>query len=216
MIALVSFFILLLPLVRAQEQRPAASSPLTGAEKEEFLLKASIVSECQLYPGARYSWRVSLDDGKRKHDGSIETENGSTSERDYRFNVAAYELDKALELNLVPPSVVRTVKGQPAAVAWWVDDIAMSELARRRKKIEPPDPDSWNKQMQAVRVFDELISNAYRNVSPVHYMSTIWDNLLITTDWRSWLIDHTRAFRISSQLENPKAWPNATALCWAS
>jgi hypothetical protein len=205
-IFLASFFILLLPVAAKAQQPRAASSPLTGAEKEEFLLKAGIVNERELYPGAKYSWRVSLADGERKHDASVETEDGSTpSQRDYRFNVAAYELDQALELNLVPPAVERTVKGQPAAVAWWADDVAMSELARRRKKIEPPDPDSWNKQMQAVRVFDELISNTYRNISPVHYMSTIWDNLLITSDWRIWLIDHTRAFRINKQLENPQS-----------
>ena len=114
------------------------------------------------------------------------------------------ELDKALELNLVSPSVERTVKGQPAAVVWWVDEVAMAEVVRRRKKIEPPDPDGWNKQMQAVRVVDELISNMYRDVSPVHYLDTMWDNLLITRDWRVWLIDHTHTFRISKQLENPQ------------
>ena len=169
-------------------------------------MRASIVSERELYPGAKHSWRVSLDDGKRKHDAAVETEDGSNpTQRDYRFNVAAYELDKELELNLVSPSVERTVKGQPAAVTWWVDDVAMAEVVRRRKKIEPPDPDGWNKQMQAVRVFDELISNMYRNVNPVHYLSTSWDNLLITRDWRIWLIDHTHTFRISKQLENPQS-----------
>lgn len=207
MIFLASFFILLLPVAaKAQEQRVTASSPLTGAEKEEFLLKASIVDQRELYPGAKYSFLVSLNDGKRKHDASVKTEDGSTpTQRDYRFDVAAYELDKALELNLVSPSVERTVKGQPAAVTWWVDDVAMTEVGRRRKKIEPPDPDGWNKQVQAVRVFDELISNMYRNVSPVHYLSTGWDNLLITGDWRILLIDHTRTFRISKQLENPRS-----------
>lgn len=207
MMFLASLFILLLPLTaKAQEQRTAASSPLTRAEKEEFLLKATVVSERELYPGARHSWRVSLDDGKRKHEASVETEDGSSpSQRDYKCNVAAYELDKALALNLTPPSVERTVKEQPASVTWWTDDVAMSELGRRRKKIEAPDPDGWNKQMQAVRVFDELISNTYRDISPVHYLSTMWDNLLITSGWRIWLIDHTCAFRISKQLENPQS-----------
>ena len=36
-------------------------------------------------------------------------------------------------------------------------------------------------------------------------MSTVWDNLVITSDWRIWLIDHTRAFRISKQLESPQS-----------
>ena len=45
----------------------------------------------------------------------------------------------------------------------------------------------------------------YRNVSPVHYLSTIWDNLLITIGWRIWLVDHTCTFRISRELANPES-----------
>lgn len=170
---------------------------------EEFLSTANIANQRELYPGAKHSWRVSLADGKREHDAAVEAQVGSDlSQRNYKHNVAAYELNKLLELNLVPPSVERSVHDQPASVTWWLDDVAMSEVARRRKQIAPPDPDVWNKQMQAVRVFDELISNAYRNVSPAYYTSTIWDNLLITSDWKIWLIDHTRTFGISTQLDN--------------
>jgi len=118
--------------------------------------------------------------------------------------VAAYELDKALGLKLVPPSVTRQVRGRPASVTWWVDS-AMNELERRRKGIEAPDPESWDRQMQAVRVFDELISNAYRDVSPPLYLNTVWDNLLITRDWTIWITDHTGAFRSRKRLESPES-----------
>ena len=67
------------------------------------------------------------------------------------------ELDKALGLNLVPASVERLVSGRPASLTWWLDNVAMDELDRRRKRIDPPDGESWNRQMQAVRVFDKLI-----------------------------------------------------------
>jgi hypothetical protein len=200
-----SLLILLLPAARAQE-RGAASSPLvTRTDKETFLLKATIVDEGDTSTGSKF-WRVTLDDGTRKHDAAIETSTQrDASQRDYRFNVAAYELDKGLELNFVVPSVERMVKGQPAAFTWWVDDVLMNEQGRRGQKIEPPDPDSWKKQMQAVRVFDELIANTYRNVSPEFYMASIWDNLLITKDWRIWLVDHTRAFGTGRKLENPES-----------
>ena len=201
---LVSFLVVLMPAARAQEQRAAPSLPVTRTEKEEFLSKASIVDEGD--SSASKFWRVTLDDGKRKHDAAIETSTGrEPSQRDYRFNVAAYELDKALELNFVAPSVERSIKGQPAAFTWWVDDVLMNELSRRGQKLEPPDSDSWKKQMQVVRVFDELISNAYRNVSPAFYLATMWDNLLITKEWRIWLVDHTRTFGTSRQLENPQS-----------
>jgi len=86
-----------------------------------------------------------------------------------------------------------------------VDGVLMSEQARRIKKIDPPEADSWNKQMQAVRVFDELIANAYRTMSPDSYSSSLWDNLLITGEWQIWLLDHTRAFGTATRLQEPES-----------
>ena len=81
-----------------------------------------------------------------------------------------------------------------AAVTWWVDDTLMTELDRKKKKIEPPDPRSWNQQMYDCRVFDQLIYNTDRNLG----------NLVITKDWKIWLIDHTRAFRMMKDLLSPQ------------
>ena len=117
--------------------------------------------------------------------------------------MAAYELDKLLDLNLVLPSVERLVRGRPASVIWWVDDFAMNELDRRRKRIDAPDSERWARQVQAVRVFDELISHTYRDTAPPLYLNTVWDNLLITTDWSIWLTDHTGAFRTRQDLQDP-------------
>jgi hypothetical protein len=187
-----------------QGQAPAASPLATRAEREAFLSNARIVTDAPA--DERSSWRISLDDGTLKHDASVETADGSDpTRRNYRFNLAAYELDKALGLNLVPPSVERVVSGRPASVIWWVDNVVMNELDRRRKRINPPDLESWSRQVQAVRVFDELISNTYRDTSPALYLNTVWDNLLITGDWTVWIIDHTGAFRTRKELLDPES-----------
>ena len=186
-----------------QDRRSVFPLPLARGDCEEFLRSAAITTDRPA--GGKYFWRAMLDDGKRKHYATIETEAGTTSsQRHYRGNIAAYELDKILHLTLVPPVVKRLVGGQPASVTWWVDDVAMNEIARRKQKIEPPDAVRWNGQMQAVRVFDELIANQYRDVSPASYLSSGWDNLLITRDWRIWLIDHTVSFRPGKRLEHPE------------
>src|SRR5262249_14760818 len=52
----------------------------------------------------------------------------------------------------------------------------------------------WNQQMYLCRVFDQLIYNTDRNLG----------NLLITKDWKIWMIDHTRAFRTMKDLKSPK------------
>jgi hypothetical protein len=169
-------------------------------EKQQFLLKANITSEREISPAAM---QLTLDAGS-KHDARAQFLDHQTPGENLRFDLAAYELDRALGLNLVTPAVERTVKGRDAVVVWWVDDFAMNELERRRKKIEPPDPDRWAKQMQAVRVFDELIANAYRKPDAASYLTTLWDNLLITRDWGIWITDHKRAFGINKRLEHPE------------
>jgi hypothetical protein len=198
-----SFVILVLSAPAHGRQQPGAPSSLgTRDEREAFLSKASVVTDAPM--DGRPSWRATLDDGTRRHDASVVTGDGSgPTRRNCRFNVAAYELDKLLGLNLVPPTVERTVSGRPASVTWWVDNFAMNELDRRRKGIDAPDADGWGRQMQAVRVFDELISNTYRDTAPPLYLNSVWDNLLITTDWTIWITDHTGAFRTREGLQDP-------------
>jgi hypothetical protein len=191
---------------QAQTSGAAPSWLETRAEREAFLLNARIVNDTALPLDATPSRRVVLDDGERRHDAGVETADGSDpTRRNYKFNVAAYELDKVLRLNLVVPSVERMVNGRPASVTWWLDDFAMTEQDRRRKKTDPPDLKGWNQQVQAVRVFDELLSNTYRDPSPPLYLNSVWDNLLITRDWTVWLTDHTGAFRIRRHLLDPES-----------
>jgi hypothetical protein len=70
----------------------------------------------------------------------------------------------------------------------------MDEAERVEKKLEPPDPDKWNKQMYRVRVFDELIYDTDPNLT----------NVLIGEDWTVWRVDFSRAFRKSKDLRIPK------------
>jgi hypothetical protein len=200
---LVSFVMLVLSAQAHGREQPGTPPSLdTRDEREAFLSKASFVTDAPT--DGRPSWRASLDDGTRRHEASVVTEDGSgPTRRNYRFNVAAYELDKLLGLNLVPPAVERAVNGRPASVIWWIDNVAMNEVDRRRKGVDPPDPDSWGRQVQAVRVFDELISNTYRDTAPPLYLNSVWDNLLITTDWTIWIVDHTGAFRTRQALQDP-------------
>ena len=102
-------------------------------------------------------------------------------------------LDKILDLKMVPVSVERNVQGKTAAMTWWIDDVLMDETERLKKKIEPPDQDRWNRQMYTVRIFDQLIFNTDRNLG----------NLVITKDWKIWMVDHTRAFRLLPTLRTP-------------
>ena len=188
--------LLMLATVKAQS--------LTRTETEEFLLKGSIASERSVNPDFI---RLTLDDGKLRHDATIQYLDTADASRRavYRLNVATYELDKMLELNLVVPSTERSVNGRPAVMTWMAENIRTSEQDRRKANIQPPDPDLWNKQMLAVRLFDELISNTYRDIRPEFFTTTLWDNLLITRDWRIRLIDHKASFLTTTVLAHPES-----------
>ena len=173
-------------------------------EKEEFLLTAEVVKIKGISTGVTGTRRATLSDGPTTHDAHIQTIDVSKPEyktpfgteinfRDsYKFNIAAYQLDRLINLNMVPVSVERKVKGKTAAVTWWVDDMQMMERERYEKKLQAPSAFEWMDQMHNVRVFIELVYNTDPNLG----------NYVITNDWRLYMIDFSRAFRMSPKLRS--------------
>jgi hypothetical protein len=196
-----------LAVAAALAATPSNPADWSAEQKERFLREAPVVTSKQLSVGITGSSKLTLSDGQTTHAAHLQTVDESKARFDspngtelnfrdcYKFNVAAYKLDRMLGLNMVPVSVNRRVGGQSGAVTWWVDNVQMMELKRHKKKIEPPDPEKWNNQMYRVRVFNELIYNTDANLG----------NVLITHDWDLWIIDFTRAFRMHRkvrQVEN--------------
>ena len=112
----------------------------------------------------------------------------------YRYNIAGYRLSRLLGLDNVPMSVERKINGKPAAMTWWIDDVILDEGERQKKHTVGPNPSRTASQIHILRVFDELIQNRDRNAG----------NLLWTADWKMWMIDHTRAFRLGKDLLKPQ------------
>jgi hypothetical protein len=192
------------PPPRPQEAAPAAAA-LTDAQIERFLKEAKVVQTKGIGKGVTGSVRATLSDGTLTHDAQIQQIDekkarfeapGATEfnfEDSWRFNVAAYRVDRLIGLQMVPVSIARTWRSKPAAFTWWIDDVMMDEGKRLKDKTQPPDSGVWNEQMQLVRIFDQLIYNVDRNMG----------NLLIGRTWKVWAIDHTRAFRTQNALKSP-------------
>ena len=188
------------------QESPAPLSNWSDADKESFLMRAEVVKMKKVHTGITGTKRATFSDGQHTHDASIQSVNVSKSSyatargmevnfRDsYKYNIAAYRLDRLLNLHMIPVSVERKVKGKRAAVTWWVDDVKMMEGERYRKKIAPPNRAKWNDQMFQVRIFNELVYNTDANLG----------NLLITNDWKLVMIDFSRGFRRHKDLMAPK------------
>jgi hypothetical protein len=193
------------PAAESVRAAAPAAGPSGCAAIEDFLKTAKVLKQRDLSVGVTVPSKATLEDGAFRHDASVQTvdvknplfQGGLTTEVNFRdawqFNVAGYELAKLLKLNMVPPYVERRVNGKDASVSWWIDD-AMMEKDRFKKKIQPPNPMKWNEQLYAARVFHQLIADTDFNMT----------NVLITKDWRVWMIDFSRAFRMTKTLPTPK------------
>ena len=182
------------------------SSTLSPSEMETFLLKARVMDLRDAGAGVTGSQRARFSDGRLTHDVHVQSvdiarpvfEAGAKTELNfkdtYRFNIAGYRLARLIGLDTVPMSVERAINGKTAAVTWWVDDVQMDEKDRMKKKTMGPDAQRTSKQIQIMRIWDELIQNRDRNQG----------NILWTSDWTMWLIDHTRAFRLGKNLVKPE------------
>jgi hypothetical protein len=108
----------------------------------------------------------------------------------YKSEIAAYELDKLLGLNMVPPTVERRVKGETGAAIMWCSptksfkDLGGVPSVGGKPALPAQHLNSWNRQMARAKMFDNLIGNIDPNLG----------NWLVDPAWNLILIDHTRAF----------------------
>src|SRR5262245_3626726 len=187
-------------------QPPAAQAFASSQEIEKFLQEAKIIKARGTKVGTTNAWRLTLDDGQRQHLALFKTiderEPGATqfsgsAEIDFKdswmFEVAAYEIDRLLGLNMVPVTVARRYRGNRGSLQFWMDNCIM-EKDRVKMKLNPPDPESWKQQIYKVRLFDNLLYNIDRNLG----------NLLISPDWKCYMIDHSRTFKNVNRLKSPK------------
>ena len=187
--------------------RAADETSLNKDQIKNFLLTAKVVGSKQSSKGITHPWRLTLSDGTLTHDASFQKvdehkatatmANGRTEMNfvdSYKYNIAAYAVAELLGLDdMLPVYVARSWRGDPGSLSWWLP-VKMDEDDRVKQKIQPPDPDAWDKQMYKIRVFDQLVYDDDPNLT----------NVVISADWKIWRVDFTRAFRLSKDLRDPK------------
>ena len=160
---------------------------------EEYLKTATIDPNWRPVGGRTESYFVSLDDGKIERGGFLKFTNRPRPDilpDSYKYAIAAYELDKLLDLNFVPPIVEREIEGRKASLQVLIRN-TFGEDVRRIKKIEPPDPKSFSNTLKDLNVFDNL---AYSS-SLCEHRGQLSDVLIEhRKDWKVWRIDFSQAF----------------------
>ncbi|MEE8350131.1 MAG: hypothetical protein V3R94_11195 [Acidobacteriota bacterium] len=179
-------------------------------EVEEFLRTAEIVSKKHIGEGINNPLKVLLEkDGVQMYAvfrdvhvqrSQMKLNDGSTKfffRDEAIYECAAYELSKLLGLDTVPPTVERRVDRKKGTLQAWIENVT-TEKAMRENNEEPPsggiDRWRWMMQWQTIHLFDNLVYNEDRNRG----------NVLIESNWKLWMIDHTRAFRRWKELQYPE------------
>lgn len=169
---------------------------LTDAEVEDFMTTAKITKTGTTKEGKTKPFRVDMEkDGKlikgifkykdtvpRAHVGTWLSD-GDYADR-YQFEVAAYKLDRMLNIGLVPVTVERVVDGKAGIIQLWIDNLT-SDLILKDEKIRYYGYCDEQAQINFIDSFDYIIANRDRNQSNMLYSA---DDLQI------WFIDHSRSF----------------------
>jgi hypothetical protein len=185
---------------------PVSAPPVDAATARQLMLTGRIVRVKTLSKGVTRPRRVTLTDGTLTHDAvfqsvdeakPVERFAGGRVEIDFRdsyhFNIAAWELARLVGLDgMVPQCVERALQRERGSLCWWVTS-KWDEQERVKQKLRPPDPVDWQQQWDTMRVFRELVDDTDRNQT----------NMLITEDWRLWMVDFSRAFRKWPELRKP-------------
>jgi hypothetical protein len=178
-----------------------------GEAAEQFLRSARVARVRSVGEGVTAPRRATLERGGITQDAALKdidfTRPGVTQlddgtvifnmEDNWRFEVAAYRIDRMIGLGLVPATVEREYRGKPGSLQWWVES-EYSEAERQRRNLQPPNAEQWDRQLLKMRLFDNLLFNWDRHTN----------NILVTRDFELRLIDHSRAFLAYSDLRRPE------------
>jgi hypothetical protein len=178
----------------------------------EFLRTAAVVNTETIGTGINRAQKVALEKNGIRADGILRTVDVTREHyelegrmymvfRDsYRFECAAYNLAELLDLDNIPPAVLRDIRGKHGSLQIWMEDL----LDEEAEDFSPPNEEAWAQQLWDMHFFDNLIANVDRNSG----------NSLVDSGYKLWLIDHTRAFQSISELIEPETMPRVNRRLW--
>jgi len=163
-------------------------------EIENFLLTAEVISiEKNLELGRTNFWTVLLKDGQKERNAIfkyVHRPRPSILPDSYTYEIAAYKINKILDLDLVPPVVERKINGQTGSLQLMVENV-ITDRDRELQSIEPEKPDEFKNSLYTVKIFEILVNDPCNDSE---------DILIQTNDWKVWRVDFSEAFFPSTDI----------------
>ncbi len=159
---------------------------------EEFLLTAEIVRSEDIGRGVTKPIRLYLRKGGVEASAVWKNPSGWLNGywEGWEYEIAAYRLDKLVGLNMIPPAVEREFQGKKGALSYWAEHkTSYDKIMEESIPVPAEVKQAFDDRKYLMRAWDSLIANDDRNQQ----------NILFTADWRTLLIDHSRAFRSTKE-----------------
>jgi hypothetical protein len=186
-------FLLILIFIAANFLSFAQFAPEEIAQRgriEEMLKTSDIIKAEEIGEGVTKPWRLYLKEDGEEISGCWKNPEGVQKGylEGWQFEIAAYQMDKLLGLNMIPPTVEREFEGKKGSLQLWItSEFSLLDVMERGIPLPDklPEAEVFNRGKYLTRAFDSLIANDDRTQQNIRY----------TKDWRTILIDHSRAFR---------------------
>jgi hypothetical protein len=128
-------------------------------ETEKYLKTAEITKVEKNVGGGRTDfWKVTLNDGKTERAALFKYLNRTRPRAgadSYKYELAAYTLNKMMDLDLIPPVVQRYVDSQTGSLQIRVDGFTTLRNLDL-SKTKPQDPEKFQQYMDNIGVFENL------------------------------------------------------------
>jgi len=160
--------------------------PLMSREMEAFLRTAAVTAHGPGPGGRTDAWRLTLEARGIVLDALfryIDRRRPDPLADSFKYDLAAYALNKYLGLSYVPPIIERTVENVPGALQAFISR-ARPMTDFREKKAVPPDPEAFERAMADLVVFQALVYDDCRNEK----------DTLVGEDGRIYRVDFSEAF----------------------
>jgi len=170
-------------------RQPPRAEELGQMEAMEKLLREASVKEIdkERLGGRTNPWLITLADGTgetRAIFRHVDRRRPHPTPDSFKYDLAAYALSKLLGIEMIPPVVERRIQGREGSLQIYLEN-CIREKDRRRKKLEPPDPQAFSKALEGAKVLENLVYDECQDA----------DDLYIhREDWRVCRVDFSEAF----------------------
>lgn len=180
-----AFFVLhflCVPLWNQIQTEKAGQKEIVRSELENYLKTAEItLIEKGKIPGRTNAWKITLFDGKQErqaHFKFISFSRPTPLADSYTYELAAYELDKLLDLDRIPPVVCREIDGVMGSLQIRVENCIPLNVQQRRN-IRPPDTQAFRNSLEELNVFENLVYCERQELDDVLIQQETWKVLRV-------------------------------------